>query len=53
MDFATYTIRNADTGEVLAIDITPEQVDAWWSVHGTEFFGVRVTENVIQVVKVQ
>ena len=49
MAYATYEIRNEKSGEVMATDMTPEQVDVWWSLQGDKFFGVRVVENVIEV----
>lgn len=48
--YATYEIHNANTGEVIARDLTPEEVDAWWMLNEKHYFGVRVVQNVIQVV---
>lgn len=50
-DYATYEIHNANTGEVIALDLTLTDVDAWWELREDEYFALRVTKNVIEVVE--
>ena len=42
-----YSIRNMETGEQLAADLTRDQVEAWWceGLNSTRYSGQRVTED--------
>ena len=49
LGYDTFDIKNIDTGEMIATDLTPEEVDAWWKLNENLYFGVRVEKNLILV----
>jgi hypothetical protein len=47
-----YEIQNADSGEILASNLSDEQLAAWWAKNEDAYFGLRVVGNVIKVVAI-